>query len=188
MSDVHQEVRSRVLSIINKRMNDIEANGEASNSCDDLLGILLESNLNKIQEHGNKKFGMSIDEVIEESRAREKVLQVFGNNIPDYDKLNQLKVVTMIIQEALRLYPPSFLLGREVNKETKLGNLSIPSGVQLLLPTILLRHDQEIWGEDAKEFNPERFSEESTKQQKGNFHIFHLAGDLEIALHKTLLC
>ncbi|PHU04020.1 hypothetical protein BC332_24842 [Capsicum chinense] len=217
MNDIHQEVRSHVLSIINKRMNDIEANGEASNSCDDLLGILLESNLNEIQEHGNKKFGMSIDEVIEEcklfyiagqettsslhvwsmillskhsdwqARAREKVLQVFGNNIRDYDKLNQLKVVTMIIQEVLRLYPPSFLLGREVNKETKLGNLSIPSGVQLLLPTILLHHDQEIWGEDAKEFNPERFSEESAKQQKGNLHIFHLAGDLEIALHKTLL-
>ncbi|PHT75573.1 hypothetical protein T459_19095 [Capsicum annuum] len=77
----------------------------------------------KIQEHGNKKFGMSIDEFMEEcklfnfagqkttssllvwsmillskqsdwqARDRKEVLRVFDNNIPDNDKLNLLKVV-----------------------------------------------------------------------------------------------
>ncbi|PHT42555.1 11-oxo-beta-amyrin 30-oxidase [Capsicum baccatum] len=216
MSDIHQDVRSLILNIINKRTDEIEAKGEASNN-DDLLGILLESNLKEIQEHGNKKFGMSIDEFMEEcklfyfagqkttssllvwsmillskqsdwqARDRKEVLRVFDNNIPDNDKLNQLKVVTMIIQEVLRLYPPSFFMSRELNKGITLGNLSIPSGVQLLLPTILMHHDQEIWGEDAKEFNPERFSEGVKKETKGKFAYFPF-GDLEIALHKTLQC
>ncbi|KAK3419822.1 hypothetical protein EUGRSUZ_G00588 [Eucalyptus grandis] len=48
---------------------------------------------------------------------------------------------------------------RTVHKTTKLGDLQVPTGVVLLVPMILIHHDPEIWGDDAKEFNPERFSE-----------------------------
>lgn len=67
--------------------------------------------------------------------------------------------VTMILQEVLRLYPPAPLIIRAPTKPVKLGNTTLPVGVQLTLLIGLLHYDPKIWGKDVKEFKPQRFSE-----------------------------
>ncbi|KAJ0100887.1 hypothetical protein Patl1_04981 [Pistacia atlantica] len=155
MKSNHNQIRALIKGIIDKKEAALNA-GEASTD-DDLLGLLVESNHREIKEHGNKKRGMSIEEVIEEcklfylagqettaswllwtmillcmhqnwqERAREEVFQVFGNKEPRFDELNQLKEISKILHEALRLYPPASLLTRICHKETKLGEFMIPA-------------------------------------------------------------
>ncbi|PIA26849.1 hypothetical protein AQUCO_08600005v1 [Aquilegia coerulea] len=167
--------------MIHKREKTMRA-GEAPTS--DLLGLLMESNFKEIKEGGNSKVGITIDEVIEEcklfyfagqettatllawtmvalsmhqdwqQKAREEVIQVFRRNKPEYDGLNKLKVVTMILNEVLRLYPPAYIRMRETYKKVKLGGVILPPGVQLTLAMLLIHHNRELWGEDAEEFNP----------------------------------
>ncbi|CAF2078859.1 unnamed protein product [Brassica napus] len=190
MKAAAREILVILRGIVNKRLLAREAS-------DDLLGILLESNLG--QDEGN---GMSTEDVMEEcklfffagqettsvllvwtmvmlsqhqdwqARAREEVKQVFGDKKPDAEGLNQLKVMTMILYEVLRLYPPVAQLIRAVHKEMKVGDLTLPGGVQISLPILLVQRDTELWGQDAGEFKPERFKDGLSKATKNQVSYF----------------
>ncbi|CAA7399692.1 unnamed protein product [Spirodela intermedia] len=79
-----------------------------------------------------------------QDRARAEVLQVFGREKADFDKLSQLKIVTMVVHEVLRLYPPLLSLSRSTRAATTVGEYSLPAGVQLLLAVLLVQHDPEF--------------------------------------------
>lgn len=95
-----------------------------------------------------------------QTKARKEVLQVCKNDeLPNADNLNDLKIVGMILNEALRLYNPIPDLFREATQNMKVGNLDVPAGTQFYLPVTATHHNTEIWGADADEFNPQRFAE-----------------------------
>lgn len=65
----------------------------------------------------------------------------------------------MILNETLRLYPPVVATIRRAKADVELGGCKVPQGTELLIPILAVHHDQSIWGNDANEFNPDRFSE-----------------------------
>ncbi|XP_057827265.2 cytochrome P450 734A1 [Cryptomeria japonica] len=102
-----------------------------------------------------------------QDRARREVLEVCGKNeFPNADAVNGLKIMGMIFNESLRLYPPIVALNRQPVKPMKLGKVSIPAGTQLQIPILAMHHDPLLWGNDVHEFNPERFSQGISKAAK----------------------
>ncbi|KAK1416213.1 hypothetical protein QVD17_32002 [Tagetes erecta] len=93
-----------------------------------------------------------------QEKAREEVHEIFGNQNPSLEGLARLKIMGMIINETLRLYPPGITTNRRVLKQTRVGNLILPQNINLQILTLALHLDPEIWGEDAHLFKPERFS------------------------------
>ncbi|KAK9911141.1 hypothetical protein M0R45_035064 [Rubus argutus] len=93
-----------------------------------------------------------------QARVRAEVLEICGDKPLHADMLPSMKVLTTVIQESLRLYPPASLLGREAFETISFKNIVIPNGVVLLVPISYLHQNPDIWGPDAHKFNPERFA------------------------------
>ncbi|EYU38223.1 hypothetical protein MIMGU_mgv1a005129mg [Erythranthe guttata] len=192
-----KEIESLLRGIIDQRQKAMEK-GEV-NGDDLLSTLMESNRREIDENGSKKNMGMSIDDVIKEcrlfyfagsettslllvwtmvmlskhqewqTRAREEVSQVFGNNEPTFDALNRLKIVTMILNEVLRMYPPAPVISRTPTKTVKLGDMILPLGVDLLLIIGLVHNDPKIWGDDVNEFKPERFSDGISSATKGQF-------------------
>lgn len=64
----------------------------------------------------------------------------------------------MVIQETLRLYPPVAYVVREALQDINFRGLNIPEGVNIQVPIPVLHQNHDLWGLDAHQFKPERFS------------------------------
>ncbi|PAA59373.1 hypothetical protein BOX15_Mlig034582g1 [Macrostomum lignano] len=78
----------------------------------------------------------------------------------DYEGVQELKYIGQCIDEALRLYPPVVFVDRMCNTTTTINGYEIEAGTSVRIPTHFLGTDPEVWGDDAAQFNPDRFSPE----------------------------
>nr|QNS30016.1 cytochrome P450 [Nothapodytes nimmoniana] len=93
-----------------------------------------------------------------QAQVRAEVLQICGDKVPDADMLRNMKVLTMVIQEALRLYPPVAYVVREALEDMKLKSIKIPKGINVQIVIPVLHRLPELWGPDVDHFNPVRFA------------------------------
>ncbi|KAF8040370.1 hypothetical protein BT93_B2564 [Corymbia citriodora subsp. variegata] len=189
-------IRDAILEIAKKREKKMMA-GEADDYGNDLLGQLVKAYHDKDE---SKK--ITVDDLVDECKtfyfagqetttalltwvmfllavhsdwqeeARKEVLDVFGNEDPDSDGIAKLRTISMIVNEALRLYPPVIGFTRKVDQQLRLGKLVLPPNIQVFVANLKLHHDPEIWGEDVQLFRPERFSEGVSKATNNNAVVF----------------
>ena len=96
-----------------------------------------------------------------QDKARAEVMEVCKDSSAtgiQYENLNMLPNLSMILSETLRLYPASAAIGRECIQANKLGDIEVPVGVDISIPVAFLHRKKELWGEDAHCFAPERFA------------------------------
>ncbi|KAF7837918.1 cytochrome P450 72A15-like [Senna tora] len=197
--ELNREIRSMLRDLIQRKKHALR-HGE-SRVDDDLLGLLLQS-ISQNNDDGNESYKMTEEDVVEEckqfyvaghettsswltwtmvvlamhpdwqEKARNEVLQIGHRQELNYKTITKLKIINMILYEVVRLYPPVIALYQHTSKETKIGDISLPSGVDLTLPILLLNHDPQIWGDDAEEFKPERFSEGVSKASNEQLAFF----------------
>ncbi|HTX06182.1 MAG TPA: cytochrome P450 [Steroidobacteraceae bacterium] len=78
---------------------------------------------------------------------------------PGLAQMEQLRYTQQLINEALRLYPPGWLLSRRTVQPDVLSGYEIAAGTNVLLPLYLLHRHPRYW-QDPERFLPERFAAE----------------------------
>jgi cytochrome P450 len=76
-----------------------------------------------------------------ENKLRAEILDVLGGRTPTFEDLPNLKYTLMVFQEAMRLYPPIWMLSRAAIEADEIGGYRVPANSEiLLLPYITHRH------------------------------------------------
>jgi cytochrome P450/NADPH-cytochrome P450 reductase len=101
-------------------------------------------------------------EVLE--KAYEEVDRVLGPDptlLPTYAQVNKLTYIQQILKESLRLWPTAPMFALYPYEDAVIGDkyqVTTRDEIAVLVP--MLHRDKRVWGDDAEEFKPERFSPE----------------------------
>ena len=94
-----------------------------------------------------------------EARLHAEVDAAPDMTTPSLAQMETLAYTQQVVNEALRLYPPGWLLSRRTIEADVLGGYEVPPGTNVLLPLYLLHRDGRFW-KDPDVFWPERFAPE----------------------------
>jgi cytochrome P450 len=84
---------------------------------------------------------------------------VLGDRPPDYADLVNLPYTRMVIDEAMRLYPPAWGFSREAISDDEVGGFRVPRGWLVFVIPYVLHRLPAFW-DNPDAFDPERFTPE----------------------------
>jgi len=97
-------------------------------------------------------------------RVRQEFDAVLGDMPLSYSDVPRFEFATQVIQEALRLYPPFWMIDRMAVADDRVGDLAIPRGSMVIVFVYGAHHAQRYW-DGPERFDPARFSKTHEKQQ-----------------------
>ncbi len=98
-----------------------------------------------------------------EARLHEELDTVLRGRVPTLADLPNLPYTLMVIKEAMRLYPPAWILSaRTALEDVAIGQYTVPKGTSVTVAPYAL-HRLPRYFPDPERFDPERFSPEREK-------------------------
>jgi cytochrome P450 len=108
-------------------------------------------------------------------RVRQEFDSVLGDRPLSYSDVPKFEFTTQVILEALRLYPPFWMVDRMALADDRAGHLDIPRGATVVV-FIYGAHHSPLYWENAENFDQERFSKAREKLHTPFAHLPFGAG------------
>lgn len=95
-----------------------------------------------------------------EQRLRQEWSDVLGQRAVAADDVPKLPWTKAVLNEAMRLYPPAWVVGREARDDYSIGGYTLPRGTTIFLSQYLTHRDPRFF-DHPEEFRPQRWLDES---------------------------
>jgi cytochrome P450 len=121
----------------------------------------------------------------EEATLHKELDTVLGGRIPTVEDLPTLPYARMVIEEAMRVYPPAPGISmREAKEADELCGFKVTPGMQILISPWILHRHRRLW-EDPERFDPTRFSKEAS-DKRPRFAYLPFGGGPRVCIGATL--
>jgi cytochrome P450 len=97
-----------------------------------------------------------------EAKLAEELARALGGRTPTVSDLPDLPYVERIVKEAMRLYPPAWVVGREAIAECEVGGYRMAAGTTALMSQWVMHRDPR-YHDDPQRFDPDRWTAQYEK-------------------------
>ena len=115
-----------------------------------------------------------------QARLAEEVGRVLGGRAPGLADLESLAYTDAVVQEAMRLYPPAWVMARQALTDVEIGGFHFGKGAEFVMSPWVLHRDPRNF-EDPGAFNPERW-EGDFAQRLSRFAYFPFGGGPRVCI------
>ncbi len=92
-----------------------------------------------------------------EATLREEAVSVLGDRRPEPSDIDKLHYTEQVLNEAMRLYPPAYLVARVTAEEAEIDGYVLPRDTDVVIWIYHVQRDPR-WFPEPTRFDPERFS------------------------------
>ncbi|KAK9368065.1 cytochrome P450 [Lipomyces kononenkoae] len=104
-------------------------------------------------------YHLSLNQPVQD-KLRDELHTMFpggSDSVKTYEDIESLTYLNNVVRELLRVQPPVAGTVRMAKEDTYITGKFIPKGTILVIPIVAHNKSRTLWGEDAREFNPDRW-------------------------------
>ena len=91
-----------------------------------------------------------------EAKLSDELDRLLKGDVPSVDSLKEFTYTQFVIEEALRLYPPGWLMTRRAVQDDEIGEYFVPAGTEIYISPYYIQRHPKLWEAPAS-FEPDRF-------------------------------
>jgi cytochrome P450 len=95
--------------------------------------------------------------------------------MPGLEDVAKLPYTTAVLSEAMRIYPPVWVVGRRALEDVTIGDYAVPRRTIVITSQYIIHRDERFWPKPT-EFDPERWLDEAAQAARPKFAYFPFGG------------